>query len=140
MSTTQQHDLRDQKALVTGARIGTVEGWNERIEAIQAGGMSAVRQTVLGRFVSPRFRDANPQGADAISDTFTATDPVGYIGGCMAVRDADVRSLVSTISVPSLIVAGAHDESTPPSLSDELHNAIPGSKWSCSAKRRTYRI
>ena len=120
--------LRSAILANTAARIGTVEGWSARIEAVRAGGMPAVRETVLERFFSAAFRRAHPEVVDAIGDTLVATDPLGYIAACSALRDTDLRAEVSAVRVPSLVVAGALDESTPPSQAEELHTAIPGSK------------
>jgi len=44
------------------------------------------------------------------------------------VRDADLRAMVGTIRVPSLILGGELDLSTPPSRAQELHAAIVGSQ------------
>ncbi len=57
-----------------------------------------------------------------------ATSPIGYIGACAALRDTDLREMIPAIHTPSLILAGALDESTPPSQARELHTAIVGSE------------
>ena len=91
---------------------GTAESWAARIETVQAGGMNAVRETVLERFFSPAFRNSRPEVVAATGETLVATDPGGYIGACAALRDADLRSAVAAIRVPSLILGGALDKST----------------------------
>jgi 3-oxoadipate enol-lactonase len=111
----------------TAARIGSVESWQARIDAVQAGGMAAVRDMVLARFLSPHFREHCPDETRAIGDMLEETDPTGYIGACAALRDADLRPIVGSIRAPSLIIAGALDEATPPAQSRELHAAIAGS-------------
>lgn len=112
----------------TAARIGSVDSWQERINAVQAGGMAAVREMVLARFLSPRFREHCPDETRAVSDMLEATNPTGYIGACAALRDTDLRPMISVISVPSLIIAGTLDEATPPAQSKELHAAIAKSR------------
>ena len=112
----------------TAARIGSVAGWTARIAAVQAGGMDAVRETVVGRFLSAEFRRSHPAVTAAVGAMLTATDPAGYIAACAAVRDGDLRPIVSTIQVPSLIIGGALDESTPPAQAEELHAALAGSE------------
>ncbi len=112
----------------TAARIGTLEGWSERIKAVRAGGMPAVREMVLGRFFSAVFRQAQPEVVQSIGDMLVAIDPVGYIGACSALRDTDLHAEIPAIRTPSLIVVGALDEATPPAQSEELHTAIRGSK------------
>jgi pimeloyl-ACP methyl ester carboxylesterase len=105
-----------------------VESWSARIELVRGGGMVAVRELVLSRFFSTTFRARHPEVSDAFGAMLEATDPRGYIAACAALRDADLRALVSTIRVRSLIVAGALDASTPPAQSEELYAAVPGSE------------
>jgi len=112
----------------TAARIGSGEIWNARIAAVRAGGMAAVRDATLGRFFSESFRQQEPEIVRLIGEMVVATNPVGYIGACIALRDADLRTMVKKIRVPSLILAGELDESTPPSQAQELHAAIAGSQ------------
>ncbi|HEU5010960.1 MAG TPA: 3-oxoadipate enol-lactonase [Roseiflexaceae bacterium] len=124
------HSERVSRAVFanTAAQIGSAESWQARIDAVQAGGMAAVRGMVLARFLSPRFRKEHPAVTSSIGDMLEATDPTGYIGACAALRDTDLHPIVSAISAPSLIIAGTLDESTPPAQSDELHAAIAGSE------------
>jgi 3-oxoadipate enol-lactonase len=111
----------------TGARIGTSESWDERIRAVRGGGMSAVRDAVLARFLGAGFRAAHPDVAQTIGRMLDATPAAGYVAACQALRDADRTAEVARIRVATLIVAGELDESTPPALSDTLHAGIPGS-------------
>jgi 3-oxoadipate enol-lactonase len=53
----------------------------------------------------------------------------GYIGTCMAVRDADFIDSAPGISVPTLCVVGDQDGSTPPDLVRSLAGLIPGSRF-----------
>ncbi len=124
------HPERIERAVFanTAARIGTVQGWNARIDAVQVGGMAAVRGAVVARFLSDGFRARHPEMAHWIGDMLEATNPVGYIAACIALRDADLGPLVHKIRVPSLIIAGALDEATPPAQAEELHKAIRGSE------------
>ncbi len=112
----------------TGARIGSEESWKTRINAVRAGGMAAILDAVLARFLSAEFRQRDPETTQLIRAMIEATDPTGYIGACAALRDADLREMVRTIRVPALIIAGELDESTPPAQSHELHSTIAGSQ------------
>ncbi len=108
----------------TAARIGTTESWDARIEAVRTGGMTAIRDTVLARFLSANFRQQHPETAQEIGNMIESTNPVGYIGACAALRDADLRAKISAIHTPSLIIGSALDESTPLAQSHELHASI----------------
>ncbi len=45
----------------TGARIGTAETWNVRIEAVRKSGMKSVASAVVERWFSPAFREKAPE-------------------------------------------------------------------------------
>lgn len=124
------HPERVQRAVFanTAARIGTTDSWNTRISAVGSGGTAAVRDTVLGRFLSRDFRARRPDVAQTIGGMVTATPPLGYVAACAAVRDADLNAILPKIRAPSLIICSEWDESTPARQGEELHAAIPGSK------------
>ena len=111
----------------TAARIGSAEGWSGRIAAVRGGGMAAVRDAALRRFLGDRFRAAHPEETRRIGAMLDATPPEGYVAACAALRDADLRGEVPAIRAPSLVIAGGIDESTPPHEAEALHAAIPGS-------------
>ena len=110
------------------ARFGTTQSWDERIRAVRAGGMTAISETVVGRFLGATFRAAHPDVVRRITDMVEATPADGYIAVCAALRDADLRDVVSRIRAPSLILAGELDQSAPLRQSEELHTAIAGSE------------
>ena len=112
----------------TGARVGTAERWNARIETVRRDGMAGVVDSVIARFFSAEFRERDPGAVGRISAMVRATDPGGYIAACLALRDADLRGVVQHVRVPTLIVAGALDVATPPSLAEQLRAAIAGSR------------
>jgi len=112
----------------TGARLGTSESWDDRMRAVRAGGMAAIRDTVVARFLGAQFRETHPDVASRIGDMVESTPAPGYLAACAALRDADLRDVVASIRARSLIVAGELDESAPVRQSEELHAAIAGSE------------
>lgn len=112
----------------TGARIGTAERWDARIQAVQRGGIAAIRDALLALWLGHDFRAAHPDDARALGEMLDRTPVNGYIAACRALRDADLRAEAHAVRAPTLIVAGENDESTPPALSEALHAAIPASE------------
>jgi 3-oxoadipate enol-lactonase len=110
------------------ARFGTTQSWDERIRTVRAGGMNAISETVVGRFLGATFRAAHPDVTRRIIDMVEATPAEGYVAVCAALRDADLRDVVSRIRAPSLILAGELDQSAPLRQSEELHTAIAESE------------
>ncbi len=128
--TAAHYPARVNRAVVanSGAKIGTAEGWDARIAAVRQGGMAGARDLTLGRFFSERFRSQHADAVQRISEILGGIDPVGYIAACQALRNADLRAIVSSIRTPTLIVAGELDVATPRQLQEELHAAIPESQ------------
>ncbi len=111
----------------TGAKIGTEESWSERIDKVLSGGMAALRDTVVPRFITSDLSDRRPQAYELVYEMFDAIDPAGYAGCCAALRDTDLRSSLARIETPTLLVGGTDDIATPPDVMHGLHRAIPGS-------------
>lgn len=112
----------------TGAKIGTVESWSERIEAVLSGGMASLRNAVVPRFITPDLVVRRPDAHELVYEMFDAIDPIGYAGCSAALRDADLRGTLQTITSPTLLVGGSEDISTPPETMRALHRAVPGSR------------
>lgn len=113
----------------TGAKIGNEEGWKARIDTVRSKGMKEVAPAVLARWFTPAYREKDPNTTTAILRALEATDPGGYVACCAAVRDFDSRSSLSQIRVPTLVIGGAHDASTPPSDGRFLADHIPGARY-----------
>jgi 3-oxoadipate enol-lactonase / 4-carboxymuconolactone decarboxylase len=103
----------------TGLKIGTPESWATRITAIQAGGLEALADSVMERWFTPGFLKAEKTLVRGYRNMLTRTTPAGYLGTCAALRDADL-SRSGPLSVPTLVLCGDHDVSTPPALSESL--------------------
>ena len=71
---------------------------------------------------------ANDELRSEVVETMAAIDPWVYRVGAEAVWLADQRDRASAISVPTLIIVGDEDGITPPALSEELEQLIPGSR------------
>jgi 3-oxoadipate enol-lactonase/4-carboxymuconolactone decarboxylase len=111
----------------TSARIDPA-GQIERIAKVRAGGMSAVADTVLGRFFTPRFVARGSAHYHTVRSTLLGLDPVGYAGACAAVRDHDLLAQLPRVEVPVTVVVGRRDTSTPPEMGDAIVATIPGAR------------
>jgi 3-oxoadipate enol-lactonase / 4-carboxymuconolactone decarboxylase len=99
--------------------------FEERRKTVLAEGLGAIEPTVMGRLFSAPGHVA----ADSIRATLLATDPAGYAGCCAVIRDMDHRPLLSGITVPTLVIGGDADISTPwAGHGDLLASEIPGAR------------
>ncbi|OCO99891.1 MULTISPECIES: 3-oxoadipate enol-lactonase [unclassified Ensifer] len=118
----------------TAARIGTPEGWATRIEDVRANGLAALTAATAERWFSPQFAVSHREAIDRIFGSFVTTSTEGYIGGCAALADADLREAIAKIANPVLTISGDADPVCPPSDLEKIaasvqrgrHLTLPG--------------
>ena len=108
----------------TGARIGAEALWNERIDAVRAGGVRALAPAIVERWFTPAYH-ADPARVAPWRALVSGTSAEGYAGCCAAIRDADQEAAARGISVPTLVLWGDADVSTPPSVNQALADLAP---------------
>lgn len=124
------HDRIERLVLAdTAAKIGTVETWNGRIETVQRDGLNSIIPGTLERWFTAPFRAAEPETIARTAALQRATNPKGYAACCAAIRDADFRSSLSQIGVPTLVITGSDDPVTPPADGRFLADSIAGSRY-----------
>lgn len=113
----------------TAAKIGTADMWNARIEAIRQGGIEALADPIMERWLSPMFRAKHPEATEGWRNMLVRTPVDGYNGTCAAIRDADLTERTRSIRVPALAVCGSEDGATPPELVRATAALIPGARF-----------
>jgi 3-oxoadipate enol-lactonase len=113
----------------TGAKIGTADAWNTRIEAVRKNGTKSVAAATMERWFTAPFRQREPQTVERIQNTLANTNTQGYIACCEALRDTDLRDQVASISAPTLVISATHDPAAPPSDGQLLAKQIAGASY-----------
>jgi 3-oxoadipate enol-lactonase len=113
----------------TAAKIGTADMWASRIEAIEQGGIEAVADLVIERWLSAAFRSSRPDETAGWRNMVVRTPVEGYLGTCTAIRHADLSAEASRIEVPTLCIVGGEDIATPPDLVRGTADLIPGAHF-----------
>jgi 3-oxoadipate enol-lactonase len=113
----------------TAPKIGTPEMWNQRIDNVRKGGMEAIVDTLLERWLTAGFRARVPEAVVRVRAMLTATPPEGYLACCAAVRDMDQRDAIAGIRHPTLVIAGTHDAVTPPAEARAMAERIRGARY-----------
>lgn len=113
----------------TGAKIGTLEAWNARIETVRKNGMKSIAPAVVERWFSPSFRHKSPEIISNTLKMIEEANPDGYSACCGAIRDCDCREQVAAIRTPTLVISGAHDPATPPADGRFLAQQISGARY-----------
>ena len=112
----------------TAARVGTVQGWTDRIALVREKGMSAVADLAMPIWFTPAFRERDPETVHVFRAMLQSCPVEGYLGCCAALRDADLRPGVAGITAPTLAVAGDTDVSTPVASLEYLRDTIPAAR------------
>ena len=102
--------------------------WSQRIAAVEQGGMPAVAETVIERYFSPAFREAQPEVVARYRARVLRSDPQGYVGCCHAIAAVDWLDRLHAVTVPTLVVAGALDVGATPAMSQAIAERIAGAK------------
>ena len=111
----------------TGSKIGNEIVWNDRIRAIEQGGIESIADAIVSRWFTSGFRKS--PAFDGSRNMLVRQSTAGYIATCAAIRDADFREIARTISVPTLCLVGDGDETTPPHFVAALAQSIPGARY-----------
>jgi 3-oxoadipate enol-lactonase len=102
--------------------------WNDRIKFVQEKGLEPLVDANMQRWFTEGFRQRAPQVIARMKEMFLATNPVGYVASCEAVRDMDFRSTNPRITAPTLVIVGKQDPTTPPSVGEVIVQQIRGAK------------
>ncbi|MBP0632835.1 3-oxoadipate enol-lactonase [Cupriavidus sp. AcVe19-1a] len=113
----------------TAAKIGNADGWNTRIDSVLRDGMGVMVAPSIQRWFTPAFAATAERALDPLRAVLAALDPRGYAASCAAVRDADFREAVRTITVPVLVIAGSDDPSTTAQEGRDLAAAMPDARF-----------
>jgi len=88
---------------------------------------------VMGRYFSDDFRASHPEEVAVASKRFLETPVEGYLGCCDAIAELDLTADLRRIHNRTLVIAGALDAGTPPSMSQVIADRIPGARLSVIA-------
>jgi len=112
----------------TAARIGTLDSWTERMALVRERGMTAVANLAMPRWFSPAFHTRDPETVHAFRTMVQNCPADGYLGCCAALRDADLQDRVSSLTLPTLLVASTADTATPPEGLHFIRDRVSGAQ------------
>jgi 3-oxoadipate enol-lactonase len=126
------HPERLEKLVVCDARAdgpeGFVKSWDERIAAIEKGGLAAVVAGTMERWLVPSFRTANPEVTKRLADMILGTQPAGYVGCASALKRLDYLKDMHKITTPSLFVVGREDLGAPVAAMQQMTDRVAGAR------------
>lgn len=112
----------------TAAKFGQPQVWHDRARGVREEGMEWLREPSAGKWFTEGFADKDAE-AQALLDALVESDPDGYAAACDAVSRFDVTDRLGEIAVPTVVIAGAADSSTPPAVVEILAQGIPHAEY-----------
>ncbi len=112
----------------TAAYLGPAADWEPRIQTILTATPNETAEAFLGNWFPVEMREKNDPAIEPFRKVLLETSPRGIAGALAAVRDMDLRRIITLIPRPTLVIGGKFDTVTRAKHSKEIAAAIPGAK------------
>ncbi|MFD1198051.1 3-oxoadipate enol-lactonase [Brucella gallinifaecis] len=109
----------------TAAAFAPPELWETRASIVMTEGMEPMVAASQQRWFTPAYSRDHREELTVLFTTLRAIDPAGYAFCCRVLRDTNLKSRLSNIRVPVLLVAGMDDPATPPASLEEIAGLVP---------------
>jgi 3-oxoadipate enol-lactonase/4-carboxymuconolactone decarboxylase len=100
----------------TGAKLGTLESWKDRVNAIEKGGITSMSSTIMERWLSPKYRTDFPAETAGYTNMLERNTILGYTQACLAIGNANFNPVLEKIKQPAMFIGGSADIGTTPEL------------------------
>ncbi len=110
-------------------KIGTRQAWDARIATVASSGLARIWPTIEAAWFTQDYRERHAADVRGWRNMVMRCPVGGYIGTCMAIRDADYTDAARDIDVPTRVLAAAQDGSTPPEVVQSLADIVPGAEY-----------
>ena len=106
----------------------TAPVWDERIQSVQKHGMNSISDGTLQRWFTQSYLANNKAEVERVKRLIETTPSAGYAACAQAIKKLDQLQDLARVSVPTLILVGADDPSTPPAASEVIYKHVTHSK------------
>ena len=90
--------------------------------------MEALVEATIERWFTRDFIASNENTVGPIRDLVRSTPVQGYTSCIEAIMKLDITDRLRSVNLPTLIIAGEDDESTPVAAHEAIHAAVTGSE------------
>src|SRR5690606_22938195 len=123
-----RHGARFARMVLVGSAIAFPEAGRATFRAladkVERDGMGAVADAAMRRMFPESFIVARPDVVAGREAVFRRIDPAVFAAACRALAALDLEGQLRSIRNPTLIVAGAADQATPPALGRALADRL----------------
>lgn len=113
----------------TAAKIGNSHSWNERLVAIQTKGLASISEQIMSRWFTSSFKHEKPDAYCCYRNMLERTSVKAYCATCIALRDSDLTQQSEKLALPTLVIVGQNDQSTPPQLVKKTADLIENAEF-----------
>ncbi len=107
------------------ARLEPASRYTERAAAVRTHGLEPIAAGVVSRWFTDGFARRHPSLLRAYREALAGMDAEGYAASCDAIASCDLRSAVTGINAPTLVIAGAEDPFVTPSSAATFGASLP---------------
>ena len=122
------HRLTTLALISSSPRYATPDEWRQRGVVVRTKGLDSLARSTPERWFTPGFVEAQPAIVEWAVQMVRTTDPGCYIAACEAFAAFDARQSLGGVGVPTLVVTGAEDRTTPPNEARALVAGIPDAR------------
>jgi 3-oxoadipate enol-lactonase len=113
LGSEHPHRLSSLTLCCTTAHFADKAPWEERIAAVEADGTAGIADAVVSRWFTPEWAAAHAGVVAALRNQIAGTPDAGYLDCCRAIVAWDHRERLAAVAVPTLVIGGSDDPSTP---------------------------
>ncbi|MFF3349863.1 4-carboxymuconolactone decarboxylase [Streptomyces sp. NPDC002779] len=114
--------------IAASPRFGTADEFRQRGVIVRTNGLDPIARSSPERWFTHGFAGAQPAITDWAVQMVRTTDPGCYIAACEALASFDVRTELTSIGVPTLVLVGSEDQVTGPAEARTLVAGIPDAR------------
>jgi 3-oxoadipate enol-lactonase len=101
--------------ICSSAHLPPAAAWAQRAASVRAAAtVAVVADAVIGRWFTPAYATAHADAVAPLREMLEHSPPEGYAACCEAIGALDLRSELSRIVAPTLVIAAEGDTATPP--------------------------
>ncbi len=127
------HPDRFHRIICADGRADAPQGfrdmWDQRIAAVETGGMAAIVEGTLATWLTADWQAANPGRTDQVRTMVLGTDPKGYVNCCLALKGLDYLRRLGDAGVPVFYLGGSEDKGAAPEVMQAMADATPGGAY-----------
>jgi 3-oxoadipate enol-lactonase len=113
LGSEHPHRLTSLTLCCTTSHFADKAPWEERIAAVEAQGTAGIADADVSRWFTPEWAAVHPDVVTALRNQIADTPDAGYLGCCRAIAGWDHRERLAAVAVPTLVIGGSDDLSTP---------------------------